>query len=150
MSKPFYSEGLRFECTRCSRCCRHAPGYVFLTLADLKRMAEAKRLNAVRFFEVYCREIDLYGISRVSLREREDYDCVFWEQGGCSVYEARPAQCRSYPFWSANLCSPEAWAALLEECPGAGHGRLHSAAEIDAWLARAAKRRLLGAAAEIR
>ena len=26
---PFYAEGLRFACTRCSICCRGEPGYAF-------------------------------------------------------------------------------------------------------------------------
>ena len=35
MSEPFYAEGLRFSCERCSACCRGEPGYVFLTKEDL-------------------------------------------------------------------------------------------------------------------
>jgi Fe-S-cluster containining protein len=150
MTDRFYAQGLRFECTRCSRCCRHSPGYVFLSHEDLSRLAEAKALSPRQFFDQYCREVDLYGIVRISLRERDNYDCILWQEGGCSVYSARPVQCRSYPFWSANLSSPQSWAAVSEECPGAGQGRLFSAEEIDAWLELAAKRRLLSRAAEIR
>ena len=150
MTGRFYAEGLRFECTRCSRCCRHAPGYVFLSSEDLDRLAEASRLSPLEFFERYCREVDLYGIGRISLRERDSYDCILWDEGGCSLYDARPEQCRSYPFWSANLSSRESWAAVIEECPGAGQGRLFSAEEIDGWLELAARRRLLAGAREIR
>ncbi|HUX21603.1 MAG TPA: YkgJ family cysteine cluster protein, partial [Spirochaetia bacterium] len=39
MYKPFYQDGLRFECTRCDACCRHEPGYVFLSQTDLRRLA---------------------------------------------------------------------------------------------------------------
>ncbi len=42
MEEVFYGRGLRFECTRCSRCCRHNPGYVFLSPVDLARLAEAQ------------------------------------------------------------------------------------------------------------
>ena len=149
MTEPFYAEGLRFECTRCSRCCRHSPGYVFLSSEDLALLAEASRLSPLGFFERYCREVDLYGIGRVSLRERDNFDCILWEEGGCSMYDARPVQCRSYPFWSANLSSPESWAAVIEECPGAGQGRLVRAEEIDGWLEMAAGRRLLTGVREI-
>ena len=62
---------------------------------------------------------------RVSLREKANLDCMFWENGGCSVYEARPLQCRSFPFWSA-LVSSEEWDLHAQQCPGIGKGSLHS------------------------
>ncbi|MBN1837483.1 MAG: YkgJ family cysteine cluster protein, partial [Spirochaetales bacterium] len=145
----FYAEGLRFECTRCSRCCRHAPGYVFLSQEDLRLLAETSGMSPRGFFEEYCREVDLYGIPRVSLRERDNYDCILWNDGGCSLYEARPLQCRSYPFWSSNLACFESWTAVCEECPGAGQGQLHSPEEIEAWLRMAEGRQLLRGSREI-
>ena len=69
----------------------------------------------------------------ISLTEKENYDCIFWD-GGCTVYEHRPLQCRSYPFWGANLESKEAWRGLAAVCPGANRGKLHSLAEIERWL----------------
>ena len=39
---------------------------------------------------------------RVTLRERANGDCVFWDRkAGCTVYPARPAQCRTWPFWES-------------------------------------------------
>ena len=40
MSKKFYDDGLQFECARCSYCCRHEPGYVFLSDNDLDAMVK--------------------------------------------------------------------------------------------------------------
>ena len=40
------------------------------------------------------------------------------EKGQCSVYEARPVQCRTWPFWPENLESPEAWDLASFECEG--------------------------------
>ena len=58
-------------------------------------------------------------------------ECVFYEVGrGCTVYEARPRQCRTYPFWSALVASEERWRQEAERCPGMGVGTLHSAAEV--------------------
>jgi Fe-S-cluster containining protein len=74
---------------------------------------------------------------RVSLRETPDYDCILWGQDGCKVYQHRPLQCRSFPFWVANLASPEDWERLKQECPGVGSGSLHSADAIREWLERA-------------
>ena len=41
-------------------------------------------------------------LGRVTLRERANGECVFWDrQAGCTVYPARPAQCRTWPFWES-------------------------------------------------
>ena len=70
MNTPFYSRGLRFECTGCSRCCRHEPGYVFLSDNDLSRLCAAKELSRAEFLEKYCRSVNIHGFSRLSLREK--------------------------------------------------------------------------------
>src|SRR5207249_4850966 len=68
---------------------------------------------------------------RRSLRERLNGDCVFYDrERGCTVYAARPAQCRTWPFWESNVRSPEAWRQTCESCPGAGRGELIPAEEI--------------------
>ena len=127
-------KGLRFECTRCSRCCRHTPGYVFLSAKDVQRFTKALRIDREEFLRVYCRRVSLGIADRVSLREKPGFDCIFWENDGCSVYEARPLQCRAYPFWSANVASPEAWEEQANQCPGIGRGPVHDRTEIESWL----------------
>jgi Fe-S-cluster containining protein len=42
------------------------------------------------------------------------------------VYEDRPRQCRTWPFWDSNLKSPEAWLRACDVCPGSGQGKLYS------------------------
>ena len=49
------------------------------------------------------------------------HDCVFLRDGvRCEVYEARPIQCRTFPFWPRNLKTPEAWHEAARECEGIG------------------------------
>jgi len=148
MSVPFYEQGLRFSCTRCSRCCRIAPGYVFLTRKDFSALLQATGLPAREFVASYCRQVGLNGFHRLSLKEKDNYDCILWEEGGCTVYDHRPYQCRSYPFWGANLADRESWEALKDSCPGVGQGRLHSREEIEAWLLRAEAGPFLATVAE--
>ena len=143
MDEPFYSAGLRFECTGCSHCCRHEPGYVFLTASDLSRLAETTGLSEADFVKSYCRSIDLHGISRLSLTETENFDCIFWRDGGCTVYAGRPVQCRTYPFWGSNLDSAAEWEALAASCPGANRGRLYSQTEIEKLVADRGREALL-------
>ena len=45
--------------------------------------------------------------------------CIYLdEQKKCTTYEARPAQCRSYPFWAENVRSDRSWRKTVSECPG--------------------------------
>ena len=106
-------------------------------------MLAATRLDARTFLERYCREVKIGGIPRVSLIEKWNYDCIFWEKDGCSVYCNRPMQCRSYPFWSGNLVSRRGWEQLKSSCPGVGRGRIHSRREIEGWIRKAGASRFL-------
>ncbi len=134
MKEPFYKDGLRFECTRCSACCRFDPGYVFISANDLKKLTDFFKMEKRAFVEKYCRIVNVGGSRRLSLNERKNYDCIFWEKGGCRVYEARPLQCRSYPFWRPFLESEDAWNREAQNCPGINRGNLHSGKVIENWL----------------
>jgi Fe-S-cluster containining protein len=95
------------------------------------------------FVPKYCREVNINGRCRLSLTEKPNFDCVFWEGGGCVVYPWRPLQCKSYPFWHPNLVSRRAWEILRESCPGVDAGDLHSREEIEGWLKKREKELLI-------
>ena len=118
---PFWEEGLRFRCQapECSDCCtgKYGPGYVWLTPLDIERLAELRNVDEYTIYNTYVRRVE----DRLSLIEKKNHDCVFHEPGfGCSVYEARPDQCRAYPFWPSVLESKESWREEAERCPGIG------------------------------
>jgi Fe-S-cluster containining protein len=84
------------------------------------------------FVETYCRWVPSpEGGEWLSLKEKANFDCVFWE-GGCAVYSSRPLQCRTFPFWKNNLLSVRAWKSL--SCPGINRGELHSREAIESRL----------------
>ncbi len=87
--------------------------------------------------------MDLGIAKRLSLREQDNYDCILWGENGCTAYEARPLQCRSYPFWDPHLDSEGSWNALASECPGVNQGTLHSEEEIQEWLLLRRKERFV-------
>ena len=123
-SAPFYANGLYFSCTRCSLCCRHEPGYVFLSKKDVDLLAEGLKMQYTDIVKKFCRWIPSSGgKKRLSLREKPGYDCIFWEEG-CTVYKYRPLQCRTFPFWESSLYFVDTWNAL--ECPGTGKGILYN------------------------
>jgi uncharacterized protein len=130
----FYREGLNFSCKRCSRCCRYEEGFVFLSSQDLIKLMKCFNMTAKTFIKKYCRRVTLGGVGRISLKEKQNKDCVFWHDGRCGVYANRPLQCRSYPFWAHNLINRETWDSLEKECPGVNSGIIHSENEINSWL----------------
>ena len=67
------------------------------------------------FAERFVRLVD----DRFSLIEKPGGDCIFWDkQAGCTVYPARPDQCRAWPFWPENLESPESGQVSARSAPG--------------------------------
>jgi Fe-S-cluster containining protein len=121
---PWYADGLRFQCTGCGDCCTGAPGYVWINQAEIDALALRLGMDVAAFERKYVKEV---GVRR-TLKERKNYDCVFLdgETRKCTVYEDRPRQCRTWPFWSSNLKSPAAWQQTCEVCPGSGKGKLYS------------------------
>lgn len=119
VTRAWWHDGVRFACQGSGKCCvsRGGYGYVYLTLEDRRRLARALGLGTAQFTRRYCAKTDGY----VHLRETGP-DCVFLEGKRCGVYEARPTQCRTWPFWPENM-SARAWTAIAAYCPGVGKGR---------------------------
>jgi len=128
--KTWYDKGLRFQCTGCGGCCTGAPGYVWINKAEIAAMAASLDLEVEAFQRKYVR---LVGI-RKSLIEFAGGDCVFFNNVSrqCQIYEVRPRQCRTWPFWTSNLKSPEAWDDMCDGCPGGNRGPLVPLEEIQA------------------
>lgn len=126
----FYKDGLNFECQRCSFCCGHSPGFVYLSKRDLAELLKFFNMKTAEFVEKYCRWADYYyGEQVLALLEKKNYDCILWENG-CSAYQARPVQCSTYPFWSWMIKSKEMWDECAKDCPGMNKGKTWTYEEI--------------------
>jgi len=125
--EPWYAAGLAFECRRCGGCCGGFPGYVWIDRDEIAALASYLGLAPDAFLATYARRVG----GRYTLREVAGWNCVMLRDGACSVYDARPVQCRTFPFWDEHLGSPRDWAAAARRCPGMNSGRLYSADEID-------------------
>ena len=126
----WYGDGLRFECTMCGACCTGPPGFVAFSDDDAKNMASALGMSLGRFLDTYTHDTGEPGVGR-SLNEVETehgYDCVFLDRETmpgkalCSIHEARPLQCRTFPWWPEHIKTPRAWQRLSRECEGVGRG----------------------------
>jgi hypothetical protein len=121
----WYKDGLSFSCSMCGNCCTGPPGAVWFEEDEGKAMAAKLSMDYPSFLKTFARRIN----GKLSLRERHTrfgYDCVFLDRESkpgkafCSLYETRPSQCRTWPFWSENLESKDAWdeARQRTPCPG--------------------------------
>jgi hypothetical protein len=90
-------------------------------------MAEALGLDVQAFGKRFLVRIG----TRYSIGEDPTGRCLLLgDDEKCSVYAARPQQCRSFPFWRRNLETEEAWNETAELSPGVGQGRHYSREEI--------------------
>lgn len=104
-----------FACHRCGLCCRAGHGRVWIEPEDVAALAAACGEHAESFA---ARRVTHAG-GRLSLREGPDGACTLLEDGNrCRAYEARPAQCRSFPFWPEILAGGPALGAAAGMCPG--------------------------------
>jgi Fe-S-cluster containining protein len=127
--KPWYHKGLRFSCQGCGNCCCGAPGQVLVTIQEVKALAEELDVSIEQFRAMYTHPV---GNRWTSLKERRNHDCVFLDKHKrCRVYNLRPRQCRTWPFWKRNLSSPENWEGEAENCPGMNRGKFYTCEEIN-------------------
>lgn len=122
---------VKFSCTGCGKCCGHEPGYVFLSKEDISLFCKKLELNRKEFLQKYCRKVG----SKISLLEKKNYDCVFLVNNQCSVYDARPKQCRTYPFWDEVIRSKQSWQEEAKSCEGINHadGEIITKDQITKW-----------------
>lgn len=125
----WYEDGLKFECTQCGHCCTGAPGYVWLSIEEIYRIAEFLGLRERDFVKQYVRKVD----QRLSLVELPNGNCIFYENG-CKIYPVRPSQCRTFPFWKNIVATPANWERASSDCPGMNSGKNFSKDEVDALL----------------
>ena len=135
--RPWYAGGLKFTCTQCGNCCTGGPGYVWISVEEIQRLADFLKLDRQEVIRRYCRRLG----GRYSLNEARNaqgsYDCLFLKEEQtpprpgqithtrrtCQIYPVRPLQCRTWPFWEGNLSSEEDWNRAAERCPGMSRGK---------------------------
>lgn len=126
--KEWYADGLRFSCTQCGDCCTGPPGYVWVDETEAKNIADYLNISIAKFHNLYTHKAS----GKTTLNERPadtGYDCVFLGRSvngkaTCSIYPARPVQCRTWPFWPDNIQTKQAWQQTRNVCPGSGKGPL--------------------------
>lgn len=126
--KTWYDDGLYFECQRCGNCCSGNPGHVWVNDEEIAAIARHLGMSEEDFRA--CHTV-IMGELGTRLTERENNDCLFFNREyGCVIYELRPRQCVTWPFWRGNLATPERWQEMAQNCPGINRDKYHGLTEI--------------------
>lgn len=116
-------EGYRYKfapsaCETCGgRCCTGESGYIWMNYDEIANMAAFLELDIEEFARVYLRKVK-HRYSLVEKRLSEDnFACIFFDESKnrCLVYEVRPLQCRTFPFWEQFKNNED---EVKKECPG--------------------------------
>jgi Fe-S-cluster containining protein len=95
----------RFSCTGCGECCRWG-GSVLLNDGDVTRLAGFMALSEQDFIDRHTRLAP--DRRRLALLDQADGSCAFLQGSRCAVYDARPDQCRDFPYrWQVQAGCPE-------------------------------------------
>jgi Fe-S-cluster containining protein len=104
-----------YECE--GNCCIGESGYVWVNKSEAKEIASFLSLSYEEFVKTHLRKVRF----RHSLKEVEvdknNFVCEFFDlvQKRCQIYEVRPSQCRTFPFWDHFINNKK---EVEKECPG--------------------------------
>jgi Fe-S-cluster containining protein len=104
-------------CNSCEgRCCVGESGYIWITPKEMEAVAILLELEFDEFTSRYVKKVG-YRYSLVEKRVNDSYECIFFDSKlkRCSIYEARPKQCRTFPFWDSFKDDID---EVVKECPG--------------------------------
>ncbi len=110
----------RFDGSKCSscegNCCIGESGFIWITIDEIEKLALHLNIPIKEVFETYLVKYDY----KFSIKEKQlspnNYACIFFDltKKQCSIYEARPSQCRTFPFWEHFKTNIE---EVKKECP---------------------------------
>lgn len=101
------------KCIECGGKCCIGDGYVFLEIDEAKKIADYLNISLDEFGMQYLRMVG----NRYALKENGDNpDCIFLDsKRQCRIYECRPKNCASFPFWDIFKKNPQ---GAFRECIG--------------------------------
>ncbi len=104
-------------CDSCEgNCCIGESGNIWISRQEIEYLKNHLNISIEKLASKY---IEKRGY-RYSIKERKlaenNYACIFFdlEKKQCGIYEARPTQCRTFPFWEYFKTNKE---EVIKECP---------------------------------
>eukprot|EP01031_Cornospumella_fuschlensis_P023388 gene23388-28380_t len=117
---PHWYKGLDFSCTGCGRCCLNE-GSVWMDINEFVVLCDSLKLPVDDVLRIYATRVVAASwveiTSKVLHTSQNGKDiktegCIFLSDSDaktCTIYEERPVQCRTYPFWPSLMRSDAAW-----------------------------------------
>jgi Fe-S-cluster containining protein len=110
----------KFDEIRCStcegNCCIGESGYIWITNDEIKKLALFQNISTQDVIQNSLKKVGYrYSINEIKL-SKNNYACKFFDiiKKQCSIYDVRPVQCRTFPFWDYFKTNIE---ELKLECP---------------------------------
>ncbi len=104
-------------CSSCqAKCCTGESGYIHVNASEMESISKFIGLGIEDFTQSYLFKNGY----KYSIKERkfnDSYECAFYDRAsnGCVIYDVRPTQCRTFPFWDYFKTRVD---ELKLECPG--------------------------------
>lgn len=104
-------------CEKCGgKCCTGDSGYIWASKDEISKMAEHFGFSFDEFCKIFTQKVGV----KFSLKEKpfeDGFACIFFDEKArnCGIYELRPMQCRTFPFWEH---FKENFEELERECIG--------------------------------
>lgn len=86
---------IQFTCLQCGECCK--VGFIYLKKGEAEKIASHLNLSLREFKKQHTRYLFLQG--RV-MKWDDNSACPFIKDNKCGIYEARPSQCATWPYWT--------------------------------------------------
>ncbi len=110
----------KFDPIRCGtcegNCCIGESGYIWITQDEIEKLSLFLDKNIDEVIANDLKKVAYkYSINEIKLDEN-NFACKFFDlsKKQCSIYEVRPNQCRTFPFWDY---FKERINEVKEECP---------------------------------
>ena len=103
-------DGVFYACQRCGNCCKW-PGEVPLSEEEIEKIAAFLGLDTYKFVADYT---DLrLNRAGLTLREKENGECIFLDGIDCTIQAVKPQQCSDFP----NRWNFPGWKKVCEAIP---------------------------------
>lgn len=122
MSQIIKKDGFNFAfapsaCDTCAgNCCIGESGYIWINKTEMLTLSQHLKIDLDELKEEYLRKVSY----KYSIKEKKlgtnNFACTFFDlqKRQCSIYEARPVQCRTFPFWDYFKNNEQ---EVFDECP---------------------------------
>ncbi|MDP7610536.1 MAG: YkgJ family cysteine cluster protein [Candidatus Woesearchaeota archaeon] len=93
---------MKFQCRHCSLCCSDSTMPINLTLGDIYRITSFLKTE---FSKLFWNHITIFPFPNPEYPLLYDFElglrlpCRFRKNQRCSIYKARPLNCRLFPYW---------------------------------------------------